>query len=152
GDSPEDAPLSEEVASDRSALLVRGTKDTLITSIASIENSMFTLTGRLFVTGDDGVYEITRDSSGAAGATRLATGDACKFAGMAEVNGFLYVNCYDGTDSSVFAASLSVTPSFRKIYDLPGVALANGAAADDAGRLYLADSTRGTIWRLILAG
>jgi hypothetical protein len=36
----------------------------------------------------------------------------------------------------------------RAIYDLPGVALANGAAADDKGRLYVADSTHGTIWRL----
>jgi hypothetical protein len=151
GASPDNAPASEEVVSDQSALLVRGTKDALVDSIASIENSMFTQTGRLFVSGDDGVYEVTRDPSGALRATNVAPGNACKFAGLAEINGVLYANCYDGTNSALFAATLSATPSFRKIYDQPGVALANGAAADDSGRLYVADSTHGTIWRLSLS-
>lgn len=151
GDSVDPPSGSEEIASDRSALLVRGTKDTVVDSIASIENSMFTQAGRLFVTGDDGVYEVTRDATGAARVAQLAPGNTCKFAGMAEVTGVLYANCYDGTNSAIFAATLSATPIFRKIYDLPGVALANGAAADDAGRLYVTDSTHGTIWRLSLA-
>jgi hypothetical protein len=150
-DSSHRSQESEEIASDQSALLVRGTKDTLVDSIASIENSMFTGDGRLFVTGDDGIYEIVRDSSGVPRATELGSGNACKFAGMAEVSGVLYVNCYDGTNSVILAATLSAAPSFRKIYDLPGVALANGAAADDSGRVYVADSTNGTIWRLYLA-
>jgi len=142
------APRDENVSSDTSDLVVQGTRETLVDSIASIENSMFTQSGRLFVTGDDGVYEITRDATGAAKATAWASGAGCKFAGMAEVNGVLYVNCYDLTNSAVYAATLTATPSFRKIYDLPGVGLANGAAADDSGRIYLADSFGGTIWRL----
>jgi hypothetical protein len=67
---------------------------------------------------------------------------------MAEARGVLYANCYDGTNSALFATALDPVPSFRSIYDLPGVSLANGGAADSAGRLYVADSTHGTIWRL----
>ncbi|HEX4340726.1 MAG TPA: hypothetical protein VH062_32685 [Polyangiaceae bacterium] len=137
-------------ASTDSALLVGGSRETVIDSIASIENSMFSTTGRLFLTGDDGVYEVTRDATGALHATVRAASSGCKFAGIAETRGVLYVNCYDGTNSSVFAARLDDAPTFQKIYDLPGVSLANGAAADDAGRVYVADSTHGTIWRLAI--
>ncbi|HVW26979.1 MAG TPA: hypothetical protein VHC69_16540 [Polyangiaceae bacterium] len=148
GDGAPSSVKADDVSSERAALLVRGKSETVVDSIASIENSMFTRAGRLFVTGDDGIYEITRDASGVARSTAYGAGSGCKFAGMAESNDVLYVNCYDGTNSSVFAAKLEVAPSFRKIYDLPGVALANGAAADDSGRLYVADSTHGNIFRL----
>jgi hypothetical protein len=149
-----DTPVPHENASstERAALVVGGTRETLVDSIASIENSAFTATGRLFVTGDDGIYEITRDATGTPGATVRAASNGCKFAGIAETHGVLYVNCYDGTNSSVFAAALDQTPSFQKIYDLPGVGLANGAAADDAGRLYVADSLHGNLFRLSIDG
>jgi hypothetical protein len=143
----DDTPSS---STETAALLAGGSRETLVESIAAIENSMFTSTNRLFVTGDDGVYEIVRDTAKAARATVRAAANGCKFAGITETHGVLYVNCYDGTNSSVFAATLDDAPSFRKIYDLPGVGLANGAAADDAGRVYVADSLHGTIWRLTI--
>jgi hypothetical protein len=136
-------------ASAVSALLLAGARETLVDGITAAENSTFTSGGRLFVSGDDGVYEITRDGKGTRAMVRSSPGE-CKFAGMAEARGVLYANCYDGTNAAVFAAALDPAPVFRSIYDLPGVALANGAAADAAGRLYVADSTHGTIWRLTI--
>jgi sugar lactone lactonase YvrE len=135
-------------STDSAELVVGGTRETLVDSILGIENSVFTTTGRLFVTGDEGIYEITRDPGNAVRATVREAANGCKFAGIAEARGVLYVNCYDGTNSGVFAGTLDASPTFRRIHELPGVGLANGAAADDAGRIYVADSTHGTIWRL----
>ena len=155
-DEPSEERSAPAVSSAASALLLSATRETLVDGIAAAENSVFTSSGRLFVSGDDGVYEITRDGKGAHATVRAAAEHAagrsspgpCKFAGMAEARGVLYANCYDGTNAAIYAAALEPVPSFRSIYDLPGVALANGAAADAGGRLYVADSTHGTIWRL----
>ena len=144
GDPAQGAP----VASAESPLLAPGTVETLVDGIASAENSMFTSTDRLFISGDDGIYEVTRSGS-TASKTLLTASSGCKFSGLSEApGGTVYAGCYDGTNSKVFAAPLNAAPAFKAIYDLPGVALANGVAADAGHHVYVADSTHGDILRL----
>ncbi len=135
------------------ALAFVGSRETVVDGIAAAENLMFSDTGRLFVTGDDGIYELTRDVSGDVTKTVVAPAMTCKFAGMSEIGGVLYAACYDqtGSNSFIYAGKLDPVPQFRSIYTLSGVALANGVAADSQGRLYVADSFDGTILRLGLA-
>jgi sugar lactone lactonase YvrE len=145
--SEEPAPI-DRAATVSSRLLAPGTRETLVDGIASVENSLFTSTGRLLVTGDDGIYEIGKEASGPPRKTQVTASSGCKFSGITEAHGVLYAGCYDGTNSKVFAATLAPSPAFQSIYDLPGVTLANGVAADDAGHVYIADSTHGNILRL----
>lgn len=135
------------------ALSFIGSRETVVDGIAAAENLMFTDAGRLFVTGDDGIYELTRDGSGNVTNAVVAPATACKFAGMSEIGGVLYAACYDqtGSNSYLYAGKLDPVPQLQSIYTLPGVALANGVAADSQGRLYVADSFDGTILRLGLA-
>jgi hypothetical protein len=135
------------------ALSFAGSRETVVDGVAAAENLMFSDTGRLFVTGDDGIYELTRDASDDVTKTVVAPATTCKFAGMSEIGGVLYAACYDqtGSNSYLYAAELDPVPQFRSIYTLSGVALANGVAADSQGRLYVADSFDGTLLRLGLA-
>jgi hypothetical protein len=129
--------------------LARGRTQLLVDGILAAENLLFSKDGRLFVSGDDGIAEIVRDASGVYGSQPLITGAPCAFGGMFEHLGVLYANCYDFSDSKIYAASLGVgAPVFRAIYTLPGVALANGLSGDDAGNLYVAATFLGQILRL----
>jgi hypothetical protein len=125
-----------------------GTKSTLVEGIASAENLMFTSDGRLLVTGDDGIYDVVVDASGQATAVPLTPKETCKFSGLAEARGTLYAGCYDGTNSRVYAATLAPTLTFQSVASLPAVPLANGLAADSAGRIYVAETLKLRISRL----
>jgi hypothetical protein len=128
-----------------------GTTQVLVDGVAAAENLIFTEEGRLFVTGDNGVFELRRDASGAMQAMTVASAPYCKFSGLAEVGTVLYAACYDLTDSYLFAAALTPTPQFERIDTMTGVQLANGLAADTAGNLYVAATIQGEILRLTTA-
>lgn len=130
--------------------LARGTRETLVTGIVAAENQLFSAAGRLYVSGDEGVFELRRDgASGALAATRLVHVDGCSFGGMSEHDATLYAACYDGTHSYVYAADESPVPAFEKIYTLEGVLLANGMATDGSS-LYVTATGQGTIIELAL--
>jgi hypothetical protein len=152
-DTPETPLASEALGPDFRAFgLERGTRETLVDGITSVENILFTSDGRLFASGDDGIFELQRDAtSHAFTKTNLHPGGTCKFGGMVELGDALYANCYDGTDSFVYAGVLTAHPTFASIFTLKGVALANGLAADQQGGLYVTVTIQGSILRVQLA-
>jgi hypothetical protein len=129
--------------------LSRGRRRTLVDGIVAAENQLFTSTGRLFVSGDEGVFEIVIQAS-AYTARKLPTAVECQFGGLTEYAGTLYANCYDGSDSKVVAGKLTEAPELQPIRSLPGVGLANGLTNDGKGNLFVADSFNGNILRLQL--
>jgi hypothetical protein len=131
-----------------SGSLACSTRETLAEGVISAENLLFTSTGRLLVSGDEGIFELARGPDGAMTLATLQPGGACKFAGMVQVGDVIYANCYDFTDSHVYAAALAELSRFRAIFDLPGVKFANGLGADPEGRLYVASALDGQILRL----
>jgi len=134
----------------RSFGLSSATRETLVDGITAAENVMFSSDGRLFVTGDDGIYELTRAVSGEVVKLNLFPGAGCAWSGMAEVGTVLYATCFNGTDSFLFAARRSASPNFRTIFTLRGVTTANGLAADAAGRLYVTTTLQGDVLRIEL--
>jgi len=129
--------------------LSRGRRRTLVAGVVAAENQLFTTTGRLFVSGDQGVFEIVIQDS-AYSARKLSTTVKCQFGGLTEYADTLYANCYDGTDSMVVAGKLTEAPELLPIRALPGVGLANGLTNDGKGSLFVADSFNGNILRLQL--
>jgi hypothetical protein len=151
-DTPDTPVVSEVVGPDfRSFGLGRGTRETLVDGVTSVENVLFTSDGRLFATGDDGIYELQRDANHGFMKTNLQPGAGCKWGGMVELGDALYSNCYDGTDSFLYAGVLTAHPTLSPIYTLKGVAVANGLAADEHGDLYITTTLQGSILRLKLA-
>ena len=149
-------PQSSAVYAQDSALsatpdLSRGQRRTLCDGIPAAENQLFTSTGRLFISGDEGVYEITQQGAGHS-SHKLQAEASCQFGGLTEHAGTLYANCYDmvNANSSLYAAPLTQAPALRVIHALPGVALANGLTSDEDGNLYVASTFDGTILRLQL--
>jgi hypothetical protein len=138
--------------SDRSLAL--GTAETIVSGVNGAEDILFTTDERLFVSANDGVYELQRDSSGQVHATNLHPGEACLFTGIVEVGSTLYVACAGATDSYLFAASLDKSPPapvFSNIYTMRGTPVANEIAADPDGRIYVAETLQGVILRLTLS-
>src|ERR1019366_1135959 len=87
---PPDAarPLDAAIAADASLpadpnylLLPFGVAETLVDGVTAAEDAMFSTDERLFVTGNDGVYELQRNPSGNLRATNLHPGEKCVFTG-----------------------------------------------------------------------
>src|SRR5205085_251020 len=58
--------------------------ETLVDGIPNAENLVFTSTGRLLVTSDDGVFEIVQDGERYR-SRQLHTGESCWFGGIVEI-------------------------------------------------------------------
>lgn len=123
------------------------TKTTLAT-VPSAENQMYTSTNRLFVSGDTGIYELVPGANNTAKVIERVPKQNCAFSGIVEAFGYLYANCSGGNSSYIYAAKLNAQLSFKRIYTIKGVLLANGLTADHAGRLYVAATFNGQILRL----
>ncbi|HZR37832.1 MAG TPA: hypothetical protein VFA75_20840 [Nevskia sp.] len=111
-----------------------GSKTRLL-DIPGAENTLFTPDGRLFVSGDSNVYEVTRDGAGFH-AVSLYDG-SCNFTGMARRGDILYVACFD---LRLYALRLDQAGArLQPIYSLAGMAAPNGMSDGPDGELYLAD-------------
>jgi hypothetical protein len=128
--------------------LQSGQRRSLVEGIKAAENQWFTSTGRLLISGDDGIYELVSSGSGSYSALPVHEGEACQFGGLTELHGTLYANCYDGTDSKLFAAPLAEKLTFRAIYSLTGTPTANGLTTDGSAHLFVASTMEGTVIRL----
>jgi sugar lactone lactonase YvrE len=143
-------PLSRSEAT-RAPALAGGTRTTLVEGIASAENLFITSDARLFVSGDEGVYHVARQADGTMRADNLLPAPDCRFGGITEARGTLFVNCYGPNDSHVYGAKLGPALDLRRIATLKGVSLANGLTADESGHLYVACTGQDKIMRLTLA-
>ncbi len=115
-----------------------GTKTQLL-DIPSAENTLFTPDGRLFVTGSDSVYEVTKDSGGWH-ATSLATTKA-NFTGLAQRGNVVYAAAFDG---NLYAARITdKPPAFKAIHAL-GMSSANGMTTGPDGALYIVNGPLGS--------
>lgn len=101
----------------------------------SAENLLFTDSGRLFVSGAGGVYEIQRDASGAY--TRSLASEGCTGGlGLAQRGNLLYAVC---SGMKIFAGELSAAPMLREIFTLEDMCIPNGMALGADGNLYVVD-------------
>jgi hypothetical protein len=129
------------------SLAISPTKTKLAT-VAAAENQAYTSDGRLFVTGNNGIFEIITTPSGDVSVVERTPKQNCNFGGIVEAKGTLYVNCSASGATYIYAAAVTATPSFKRIYTFKSAILPNGLTADDAGRLYVASTFLGQILRL----
>ncbi len=140
---------SEQTLTATPPSIANGTRTT-VASIRGAENLLFTRDNRLFVSGDDGVFELQPNGKDSFKTVKRTTASGCSFGGLAEARGTLYVNC-NGNGNQLFAAPLVAEPSFVSIGALTGGGNANGLAADDQGRLYVAFTGGDKIARITTA-
>lgn len=103
--------------------------------IPDAENLLFGPGGRLFVSGGQNVYEVTRAEDGSFAATPLSAAP-CNFTGLTIQRNHLYASC---SDSRFFAARLEAAPALTEIYRLAGMCIPNGTATGPDGRIYVVD-------------
>ena len=105
-------------------------------AIPDAENLLFGPGGRLFVTGGQNIYEITKNSGGSFAATPLADESPCGFTGMAIRSGYLYAN---GCGTRLFAGRLTAQPVLTAIHTYDAPCIPNGMALGPEGKLYSVD-------------
>lgn len=106
-----------------------------IADIPDAENLLFSDDGRLFVSGGENVYEITRNDDGRF-ATRALSAAACGFTGLTIQRKHLYATCGDGR---FFAAKLDQDVALAEIFQMSGMCIANGTDTGPDGRIYIVD-------------
>jgi len=106
-----------------------------LVAIPDAENILFGPGGRLFVSGGQNVYEITRAADGTFAAEPLSA-LACNFTGLAIDRNHLYANC---GDSRLFAGKLDDALELEPIFQFTGMCIPNGTSIGPDGRLYVVD-------------
>lgn len=107
----------------------------LIANIPDAENVLFGPGGRLFVSGGENVYEITKGADGSFAARPLSAA-SCSFTGLTIQRDHLYASC---SDSRFFAAKLDDEVALTQIYQFTGMCIPNGTATGPDGRIYVVD-------------
>lgn len=102
--------------------------------IPDAENILFGPGGRLFVSGGQNVYEVTK--SGDAFSARPLSAANCNFTGLAIHRNHLYASC---ADSRFFAGKLDNEVALAPIYQFTGMCIPNGTAVGPDGRIYVVD-------------
>lgn len=129
---------------------------TLVPDIPEAENLFFLPDGRLFVSGGENVFEISRDSAGRWTKTDLFH-EPCLVEGITYSGRFLYGVC-SRTDLASFgeayllAGELNQHPHLEIIGRLDDLGIPNGMASDANGALYTTYSGLGAIAKLVLSG
>lgn len=104
-------------------------------AIPDAENLLFAPDGRLFVSGGQNVYEITKTADGSFTATPLSA-QTCSFTGLAIRGDILYAV---GCDNQLLAGALTARPALEPIFAFEGTCIANGMALGPDDRLYVVD-------------
>ncbi|MEQ1440294.1 hypothetical protein AAG565_13120 [Fontimonas sp. SYSU GA230001] len=109
-----------------------------LVDLPDLENIVVTDAGRVFVTGQQGLYEIRRDADGGYRATTLASGGC---SGIVQRGALIYALCPDTSGAAaltVFAADADV-PVPQSIHTLTGMTLPNGLAVGPDDTLFVTD-------------
>jgi sugar lactone lactonase YvrE len=136
----------------------------LVGGMQRAENVVQTTGGRVFVSSDGGLYELRLTNGKWDKAALAREGEAdgarCFFLGMAEHRATLYVAAQcpsmqrDGSAGVLLKLDLAHGAVLTEVGPMPDIAQPNGMAADDAGRLYLADHgatfAQGALYRVSL--
>ncbi len=110
-----------------------------IVSVGDAENMLFTDSGRLIVSGGEGIYEVT-SVNGSYDTTPLYPENQCQFTGIAQHGDWLFAVCSEGLfKSSLLVAQEQETINFEKLTDLSGFIIANGIDFSPQGDLLLAN-------------
>jgi hypothetical protein len=128
---------------------------TLVPDIPEAENLFFTPDGRLFVSGGENVFEVTRDAAGRWSKTDLFD-ESCLVEGITYSNGFLYGVCSRTelatfADAYLLAGELTQHPRMEIIGRLDALGIPNGLASDARGALYTTYSGLGAIAKIVLS-
>jgi hypothetical protein len=102
--------------------------------IVDAENLLFGPGGRLFVSGGQNVYEVTK--GGGAFQARPLSAQECNFTGLTIQRNHLYASC---SDSRFFAGRLDNEVALAEIFRFDGMCIPNGTAAGPDGRIYVVD-------------
>jgi len=118
-----------------------------VATIGDAENLLFTSTGRLFVTGGQNVFEISKNSNGDFVST-VVSAASCNFTGLAIIQTTVFAACFDGT---LWAGNLSQTPfRLNNIATIAGVNAGNGLVdGPDGTSLYLVNGPSGNTPRIV---
>jgi len=101
----------------------------------SAENLTFSADGRLFVSGNGGVFEVTKNAEGQF--ARNLISDGCDGGlGLAIRGNILYAVC---SGMKIFAGALGAAPTLTEIFTLSGMCIPNGMALGADGHLYVVD-------------
>ena len=106
-----------------------------LADIPDAENILFSDDGRLFVSGGQAVYEITKNADGGYTPTVISDG-ACNFTGLTIQKKVLYASCSGG---SFWAGRLDKQVTLSNIFTFSGMCIPNGTAAGPDGRIYVVD-------------
>jgi hypothetical protein len=135
------APMS---GTELQATALQSSLATLVQGIGDAENATFTPDGRLFVTGGENIYEVTKEGERYL-ATPLYVG-VCNFTGVVAHAGYLYTTCIEGSappnlSAYLLAAPLTSPGDLSVIHEFEQVMFPNGIAFDERGRLFVTDFT-----------
>jgi hypothetical protein len=110
-------------------------ESSFLVHIPDAENILFGPGGRLFVSGGQNVYEVTRGPYGEFAARPLAA-QPCNFTGLAIHRNHLYASCGEGP---LYAGKLAGDVALAPIYRFEGMCIPNGTAVGPDDRLYVVD-------------
>jgi hypothetical protein len=114
-----------------------GRREVLVEGLVSVENQLFLNDDLLLVSGDEGLFAVTRDAATQRfSAKNLKPGQPCKFSGIAVLGEAVYAGCYDGSRSHLYA-SPRASLEFVDAGEIKGVGLANGLVSDARQHLYV---------------
>lgn len=108
----------------------------LIAEITAAENIHFTQDNRLFITGGEGLFEVS-ESGGTYQVAHLKGN--CDATGMAQMQGWIFFNCASLNGPDYLWAYELGTGQLAEVAELTGFALANGMAALDNVTLLIAN-------------
>lgn len=132
--SNDDGAQAERLQGPRCVSEECGSKQRLV-DIPGAENLFFSDDGRLFVTGNENIYEVLKvDGTLRAEARSAGSTGGSGFGGMAQRGDTLYVTMFD--DGGLWAARLDEQPEFSLIHPL-GLAMPNGMSDGPDGELYV---------------